>query len=378
LLIPVQRIDARIRLLADSPVALAQNDQVDLFAGAAELPAWITLLDRERLDPGDSGWVQFRFRRPLAVLKGDRFIIRRPSPSLTIGGGEVIDPNPVRHRRFRPEVLSALETLAAGSPDEIVLQQLTSGPVELRALRQSLAGLSSEQVDGAIEQLIAEGDVVDLSRTSGEAPRPGDFLAATATWERLAREISAALAAHHADFPLRRGMPREALKGKLALSGPPRLLDDVFRTAAARGLLIDEHGSVRAPSFAITLDGAREAAANRYLAALRATPLAPPAPADLSLDAATLGALDDLGRIVKVAEGIYFAPEVYAKIEAEVIGLLERQGTLTLAQFRDHFQTSRKYAQALLEYLDQRRITRRVGDERVRYSGAGAAVGGNR
>ena len=81
----------------------------------------MTLLDRERVQPGETAWVQIRFRDDLAVLKGDRFIIRRPSPSMTIGGGEIIDPAPPRHRRFRPEVLTTLETLAAGSPDEIVL-----------------------------------------------------------------------------------------------------------------------------------------------------------------------------------------------------------------------------------------------------------------
>ena len=138
---PGQRLDARLRLLASSPVSLKQNDEVDFFTGAAELPARVTLLDRERLDPGDSAWVQLRFRAPIAVLKGDRFIVRRASPSETIGGGEIVDANPVRHKRFRPETVAALETLAAGSPDEIVLQVLEQRPIELRELRTGVAGL---------------------------------------------------------------------------------------------------------------------------------------------------------------------------------------------------------------------------------------------
>src|SRR5262249_49812518 len=87
---PGQRFDAGVRLLRSAPVTLKQNDEVDVFTGAAELPAWITLLDRERIEPGQTAWVQLRFRSPLAVMKGDRFIIRRASPSETIGGGEVI------------------------------------------------------------------------------------------------------------------------------------------------------------------------------------------------------------------------------------------------------------------------------------------------
>ena len=83
--------------------------------------------------PGDDGWVQVRLRQPLALVTGDRFIVRRPSPSVTIGGGEVIDPAPARHRRFRPDVLAALDTLSAGDPAEIVLQRI------VRAARGQIA-----------------------------------------------------------------------------------------------------------------------------------------------------------------------------------------------------------------------------------------------
>src|SRR5918997_1668633 len=169
LMTPSQRIDARLRLLPDAPVTLKQNDEVDFFTGAAELPARITLLDRERLDPGESAWVQFRFRASLAVLRNDRFIVRRPSPSETLGGGEVVDPNPPRHRRFRSETIAALATLAAGAPDGILLQALEQRPIEIKELAAGAAGLSSKQVDEALAQLIAERDVVMLGG-SGQAP----------------------------------------------------------------------------------------------------------------------------------------------------------------------------------------------------------------
>lgn len=371
-LFPSQRLDARLRLLRGSPVQLEQNHQVDFFVGSAELPGWITLLDRERLEPGETGWVQFRFREPIAVLKGDRFIIRRASPSLTIGGGEIVDAGPTRHRRFRPEVLNALETLAAGSPDEIVLQTLEAGPSEVKSLRSKLpAGLTDEQVDSALDQLIAEGDALNLSNESGP-PRPNDVVIAMTEWEGLVAKIAEILAAFHATSPMRRGMPREELKSRLRLSGPPRLFDDLLRTSARREEIADEGASVRLPSFAITIDPTRRAVANRYLAALRSMPYAPPAPAEHGVDADTLGALVDLGEVVKVAEGVYYDPSAYASIERSVLEILERDGTITLGGFRDHFQSSRKYAQATLEYLDQRRITRRIGDERVRYTGAGA------
>jgi len=374
LLTPSQRVDARLRLLADSPVALEQNAALDFFAGAAELPARLTLLDRERLEPGDEGWVQFRFREPIALLKGDRFIVRRPSPSITVGGGEVIDPVPPRHRRFRPEVIGALETLAAGSPDEIVLQAVERAPRELRALRAELADLGAAAVDAALDQLIAEGDARLLGAHAGEAGRqrrPGDFVAAAVWWSELETRLRGMLAAYHRAQPLRRGMPKQEVKSRLRLA-PPRLFEEAIATAVDRGAVVDGGDSLRLPDFQIRLDRDRRAVADRYLAALADSPSAPPNPSEFGLDPETLGALEDLGEVVVVAEGVVFAPAAFDRLVTETLGLIDREGTLTLARFRDHFGSSRKYAQATLEFLDQRRITRRVGDERVRFTGPGA------
>jgi len=365
LLSPSQRLDARLRLLPDSPVTLEQNAAVDFFVGAAELPARLTLLDRERLEPGDDGWVQVRFRDPVAVLKGDRFIVRRPSPSVTIGGGEVVDPAPPRHRRFRPEVLDSLETLAAGSPDEIVLQAIESEPKEVRALRAALPGLGADQVDAALDQLVAEGDAVLLGPDPRATRRPGDFVLATPAWDALRARLREIVGGFHAQQPLRRGMPKEEVKSRLRLA-PPRLVDEVVAAAVAADAVVDDGQTLRLPEFRIALDPARRALADRYLAALAAVPYAPPAPAELGLDPATLGALEDLGEVVRVGEGVVFAPDAFARIVRETVDLIDRDGAVTIAGFRDHFRTSRKYAQATLEYLDQRRVTRRVGDERVR------------
>lgn len=368
LLRPTQRMDARLNLLADSPVKLEQNDEVDLFAGAAELPARITLLDRESLQPGDSGWVQFRFRSPLAVLKGDRFIVRRPSPSQTIGGGAVVDPNPPRHKRFRSETLSALETLAQGSPDELVLQALDAGPREVRELRAVVPGLSPEQVDEGLAQLVAEGDAIVLGGV-GAAIRPAAWVASTASWDGLAARLGETLAAFHQAQPLRRGMAREEVRSRLRIA-PPRLFDEAVAAAGDRGVLRDDGATLRLPGFRIELDATRRSAADAFLAAARAAPFSPPPPSEFGLDADTIGALESEGEVVRVAEGMLYAPEAWDAVVAGVLDAIEQDNSITMAAYRDRFATSRKYAQPALEYLDQLRITRRVGDERVRGSAA--------
>jgi selenocysteine-specific elongation factor len=361
---PSQRLDVRLRLLPDAPIALQQNDEVDFFSGAAELPARITLLDRERLDPGESAWVQLRFRAPIAVLRRDRFIVRRPSPSETLGGGEIIDPNPPRHRRFRPETIAALETLAAGAPDEILLQALEQKPTEIKELATGAAGLSPQQVDEALAGLIAEGDVVILGRTD-RSPGATDFAVASSLLESLARQIRDVLRSYHAAQPLRPGLAREEARRRLSIT-QARLFDDLIATLAAAGELIDDGATLRLPQFRMTLDPARRAAADRYLAAIRTQPYSPPGPHEHGLDPETLAALEHLGELTKIADGVYFAPEAWDALVQGTLAFIDSNGSMTLSQFRDHFGTSRKYAQVALEYLDQLKYTRRVGDDRVR------------
>jgi selenocysteine-specific elongation factor len=364
LMTPSYRLDVRLRLLPNAPVSLKQNDGIDFFTGAAELPARVTLLDRERIEPGDEAWVQLRFRAPIATQKHDRFIVRRASPSETLGGGEIIDPNPPRHRRFRPETLAALETLAAGSADEIILQALRQQPVEVRALRTGTAGLDSTQVDAALAHLIAENDVVVLG-ARGQRPGSADFVVAAELWRSTLERLVAVLRTFHTAQPVRPGMAREEARNRMnGVAG--RLFDDMVATAAASGALVDDGATLRLPDFRITLAPAKRERADAFVAAARTQPYAPPGPHEFELDAETLAALEHMGEIEKIADGVYFTPDAWQTIIEGTLRFIDEQGTMTLAQFRDHFGTSRKYAQAALEHLDRLKYTRRVGDDRVR------------
>lgn len=373
-LVPSRQVDVNLRLLANSPVDLHQNDAVEFFVGAAEVPARLTLLDRERLRPGETGWLQMRLGEPVAVMRGDRFIVRRPSPSVTIGGGIIVDATPPRHRRFRPEVLGSLETLLEGSPDDLVLHAVDERPREFRELRDDLASGLPESLNSILARLLSEGDVCLL----GSRPpslRPGTIVASTRWWDRTATQLQQIVETFHSAQPLRRGMPREQLKGTFRLPPPPRLFDELLTTAQAEGIVIDDGQTVRLADFVIQLDAPRRVIADRYLTALRLTPYAPPSPVEFGVDQLTLGALESLGEVVKVADGVVFAADAFDAIVRDILLLLDQRGRLTLAAVRDHFGTSRKFAQALLEHLDQRRVTRRLGDERVRYVGPGAGGG---
>ncbi len=362
---PTLLLDARLRMVRDAPAPLEQNDEVDFFVGTSETLARVTLLDAERLEPGQSGWVQLRLQEPIVALRGDRFIIRRPSPSSTLGGGIIVDTAPRRHRRFRPEVIQALEALASGDPETILLQALEGDHIlEWRELLQR-AGLDESTAREVIQRVIAAGHVLVLD--GGDGPlSPTTPLVRREGAERLSARLLELLEDYHARFPLRRGLPREMARSRLSLT--QRAFDRLIHRLANTGQLVEEDEILRLPKHRIRLDAEQESRARAYEAALRREPFTPPAPADYGLDSELVQALADLGRVVRITEDVVFAPEAWETIQQRVLALIDAHGSVTLAQVRDELSTSRKYAQAILEYLDQRRITRRVGDARVRYA----------
>ena len=126
---------------------------------------------------------------------------------------------------------------------------------------------------------------------------------------------------------------------------------------------------LRLPSHEIRFTPEQRERIDRYVRAMRADPNTPPPPSEFGIEPDLAMALAETGEVVRVDENIVFARDTFDDIQREVLRIIDQQGTITLSQFRDHFGSSRKYAQAVLEYLDDRRVTRRVGDERVRYSG---------
>lgn len=350
------RLDVRLALLPDAPAPIRQDDEIDVFLAAAELPAHVTLLDRAQLEPGDVGWAQLRFREPLVARWGDRFIARRASPSRTIGGGIVIDPNPVRHRRFDVAVLSMLETRLAGDPDELVMAAVGHSIVPVRSIADA----------AALTRLIESGRVAQVGN--------GEFVVESARLQQLKNAVIDVVGQHHVTAPFSPGASREAVRAHLAIGDA---FDALIRDMAAANVIATEGALLRLPDFRIELAPADRQRADRWIFAINDAPFSPPPPGDYQIEQDALLALTSLGEIIRVGEGIYVTPTALEQVELVVLEAIDRNGDIDLAGYRDLAQTSRKYAQAMLELLDQRRVTRRVGDRRIRYKGAGNRAQGD-
>lgn len=367
-LTPSMRLDARVSILHDAPMILEQNNEVVVFAGAAEVPARATLLDREQLGPGEEGWVQLRLSQPLAVLRSDRLILRRPSPAATIGGGVIVDPTPPRHKRFQDDVIATLAVLAEGTPEDLILQELGDLPVELGELARTTG---VEDTQAVIDTLIEAGDVVVLTPGSVSAVNNRSIVVRTSVFDRWISSVSSFLETHHKSHALSPGVRRDDLRDVLGIRSQ-RPFDEVLTELERRDVLRTDGAIVAAPGFSIVLDIQQRQLADAFLMEARTAGFSPPAPDSRGISEDLLAALQATGEIVRVADQIAYPTDVYSEIQSGVVAKLERDTTITLAEYRDMFGTSRKYAQPTLEYLDERRITRRKGDVRVKYHGAGS------
>jgi selenocysteine-specific elongation factor len=350
-------LDVRLRLLGSAPKPLANSAEVTFHVGTAELPAQVRLLDRDELAPGQSGWAQLRLAGPVAVAKGDLFIIRQPSPSLTLGGGEIVHVGAVRRRRFRDDVLEELQALAEGDPEEVLLRIVRRRePVEQRTALEA-GGLARRVAEPALAALLQSGRLIALGQT----------LVTAEGWQGLAARLRAELQSYHSTYPLRAGMPKEELRMRSRLNG--RAFAEALSRLVQAGVLVDSGTTVRLPEHAVRFDGDLGRRVEAALAALAADPFSPPGLAELQarygLDEEVIGALVEAGRIVRLSHDVLFTPEAYQQAVTTVAEIIRREGKVTVAQVRDVLNTSRKYALALMEYLDARRITRRIGDERV-------------
>ena len=363
------RVDVSFRLLSGklNSLPLRHNECVKMFVGSAEVMARVRALSARKLLPGETGWLQLELSQPVAVVRGDRFILRRPSPAATIGGGAIVDAQPRRRYRLQDHaVLERLQTLERGSPDEILLQAMDAEGV--LALREVAAksGLNEKQSAEALTQLMATGKMVVLGLAASElTPRSTVLVLSHGRWVRLTNEIHSFLAEYHNVYPLRVGMHREELKSRLGL--PVRAFNALIKHSTISGEFVEHGVLLGLPAHRVVFDDHQQQHINALLARFRDdvhnTPSRKEAVAAVGQE--VLSALLERGTLLAVSAEVLFLEETYAAMEVQVREQIYAAGSVTVAGVRDLFGTSRKYALALLEHMDQKRITVRKGDERV-------------
>ncbi len=355
---------ARCRLLADAPKPIRGSTPVRLHLYSAEVVGRLRPLEGP-LEPGDEGLVELRLARPVVAVRGDRFVIRRPSPPSTIGGGEILDPQ--WRRRRGAELADACRQLQGEPDDTLFLWVAEAG--ESGAATEPMArrlGVEPATLEPRLEKLAASGRVLPLAAGHGHEARWLD----PAAWQRITRRACDELATYFRRKRLARGMPKAEAVRRI-LPGPAgQLAATYFARLTAEKILVVDGELVNLPGRSAELTGQESELSRRIQKAFEDSGLTPPSPNELGR---RLGAkpqilegviryLVERGRLVRLPGELIVAADAIERVKKDLRG--GDLGRFKVPAFKQRYGISRKWAIPILEHLDSVGVTRRLGDER--------------
>lgn len=355
-------IEAHLSLLPSSR-PLPHRARVHFYAHAGEAVAEAILHSGKQLLPGETGYVQLRLTAPMLLLPGDRFILRQLSPVVTIGGGVLLDAAPPPRRRKLPseEIERHLGILHRGAQREILMARILRRGKEGIAIADIIAetGWRREQVDALLSQL------------SDGIARYENRIIAKSVSDDLQLEILARLNKYHDGNPLSPGMAREELRERMHLTFP--VFAGILETLAAKQRIQSTGEFLCVAGRGVAMRGEEESAKEQieqtFLQAGLQTPLLKDVLAGLAIDKVRARKILYLllreKTLVQLDEDIVFHRQALENLRRRLADFKNASDRISIPQFKEMAGVTRRYAMALVEYLDHERVTRRVGDERI-------------
>ena len=356
---PTRRLDVSFKFLPGIDKPLKHDLETKLFLGADETRARVRLLGVEHLKPGETALLQLEVDDPVVAVRGDRYILRRPSPSETLGGGVVIDPHPpYRHKRFDKETLTRLESISEGDPVDVLVQALARDRFASWKEILDISGLEEAAAREILDQLIEEGIALELGKKRKK------FLTLKTTWESTLSGLDFRIEDYHQKYPMKVGMALEELKSQ------SKLPDNVFKEAVG-GLITAKNILQAGPyikkiNFEIRFSAEHKKLTKGLIDQFTANPTQPPSVAECkdSIGEDLYNALIALNELKQLSAEVVFTPDAYQSMVEKLKKKITKDGPITVAQTRDMFGSSRKYMLAFLERLDAEGVTVRDGDVR--------------
>lgn len=361
---PSFMIDAHFRLLS-SAKELKDRARLRIHHGTREVLGRIVLFDRETLSPGESTFCQLRLEGPVIPRYRDRFVIRSYSPIETIGGGTIIDSHPAKHRKNEAGLVEALKVRLEGKDEELVgLALAGSGLTSFQDLL-SKTELTENALRGSLDGMVAGGDVLAFKLDR-------DYYTIAAEIAEKEGAVTRRLSVFHKDNPLERGITKQQLKAELFPKMAEREYDLLLSRLAASGRVALDGAFVADPSSMVGLSAEDQRLIKAVEGRLVEAGISPPEVASLAkefniAEKKLAGLLDHLTReqrVVRVSHEFYFSVETVENAKR----LLRENFTgkeISVSDFRQLLETSRKYALPLLNYFDATGLTRRRGEARI-------------
>ena len=359
-------LDVKLKILKDSNRIVKNRSRLHLFTGTSEVLCRAILLDRDELKAGEECFAQLRLEQELALRKGDRFVVRFYSPMETIGGGEVLEPNPKAKRRFKEAALEELRRKEAGSSVDVVQMHVKSHRDTLITITElaKLTALSEEEIRQDVSELEDGSEALVF-------PMKKD----TYVWMRddelyLQEQIKAELKKYHHKFPYRHGIKKAEIQTKYMKKIKPVVAAKIFEHWETEESIISSGEYLHLPEFEILKDaryeGCRKLLLNSFEKAeyqfvkFSETDVEKEY-ADMAEDILLL--LREENQVVRLSEDAYTVKPLLETAAEKIREVVHQQPVITISEVRDLFSTSRKNAKLILEYTDGQRITRNTGAE---------------
>ena len=361
-------LNASLTLLEDVSAALKNRTRIRLHLGSQEVFGRIVLLEGETLSPGKTTLVQFRLESLVCARHGDRFIVRSYSPMFTLGGGMVIDPSPSKSRRVLHELPRRLRRLHDGDENvrsaEVIYLQSVKGVIEAEFSVRS--GLSAKQSAKVLQLLQSQQQVLCVD------PFSKRYLHVQHV-ERIGEFLSKVLTIHHKKFADREGMTRSELGGRLSLIFTEKEVEILLKYMIKLGKFLQNGQYFSLAEHQPQVSQAQEAGLAHCFELIKAGGFQPHRRTRL-LEELEMNEKEGLAmlksavhskRLVRVADDLYYAPEQTKEILISLRKYLQDNQSITVIQFKELLNISRKHAIDLLEYFDSQHLTIREDNHRV-------------
>ena len=348
---PSTAFDASLQVIKEAPRPVRHNHKVLLFTGTRETPATIRILEGSHIDPGTSGWIQIKTQEQIPIIRGEYFIVR--DTENTLGGGRILETNASRRKRNDPTTISRLQTLASGSNEDIKFNALMDIEPATIVELAGATGSTHKEVVAAIDILESQGRILII----GTDPK---YFVSIDGWERLENTAIQLLSTFHSSYPLRRGMPLQDFRGRLKLNSSPfnAIVDSLIKIEK----ISTSDSTIRLIGHIASLSPDQEMKASKYLKEITNDRFSPSTLQGIDIE--LLQFLSERGEVVRVGEEIVYPTNAYKEMESKIIDSGSDGQEITINSVRNIFGTSRKYTLAILEHMDSKGLTRRVGDSR--------------
>ncbi len=365
---PTYMVDAYLEHLPTSPRPLRNRKKQRFHIGTNSTLATIVLMDKEELGPGEKGFVQLRFEKPLVAFPQDRFVIRGSSAIQTIGGGVVIDSHPIKHRRFSGDVLAGLVTLRDSGDEDVVRCHLESSGVKGMSIRElkERVNIPPGRLSKLLRELIARQEIVAINGDEGRFVHQVGY-------EQLTQKALSYILEFHQKYPLKPGPSKEEVKSKLPKSMETKLFQRMLKDLVDSKQLVVEKDKLRLSTHRVSLREDQQRVKNRvetlFVKGGLQSPSLKELASKLSIDESevrnVVHLLMEEGTIIRAKGDIYFHRKAIEELKGELVQFIRAHHEITTAQFKEMTKVSRKYAIPLMEYFDNTKITIRVGEKRL-------------